>query len=247
MDEDINRMLKHLRLGGLLTHWDEYLELATRQRFSHVKLLRHVLEQEVATKHENAKRLRLKRALIPTELELATYPFHLQPKLDRKRLTALYDGFDYMTKAQNIIWMGRPGCGKTGLATGFLIQAINRGHSGRFVTFPSLIQELFASVADHSEADLLQRYQSYDCLLIDELGYIEVEPVQVGLFFTLMEQRHKRKTTLITTNLGFNDWHSFLKNVHLTEALVDRLTETSYIINMKGCRSLRQKLDDEEG
>ena len=57
----------------------------------------------------------------------------------------------------------------------------------------------------------IQPYLAYDGLLIDELGYVEVEPVQVGLFFTLLQQRHRRKPTLITSNLGFNDWRSFLK------------------------------------
>jgi DNA replication protein DnaC len=82
-----------------------------------------------------------------------------------------------------------------------------------------------------------------DCLLIDELGYVEVEPTQIGLFFALMSSRHKKKSTLITTNLGFEDWRTFLKNDHLTAALLDRLTENSHVFNMKGCYSLRDKLD----
>ena len=245
MDEELIRMLKYLRLGGWLAHWDEYLALARQQRFSHVRLLRHVLEEEFKLKRDNARRLRLKRAAIPEELDLATFPFQRQSKLDRKRILSLYDGFQYMTQAQNIVWMGPTGCGKTGLATGFLLQAINRGYTGRFVSFPVLIQELFASVADHSEARVLKHYHSYDCLLIDELGYVEVEPVQVGLFFALMQQRHRRKPTLITTNLGFDDWHSFLKNAHLTAALIDRLTENSHVVNMKGCETLRPKLAEE--
>jgi len=81
-------------------------------------------------------------------------------------------------------------------------------------------------------------------LLIDELGYIQIESVQVGLFFNLMQKRHKNKTTLITSNLGFEKWNSFLKNKHLTAALIDRLTESSHIINMKNCISLRQRLDE---
>jgi len=242
MDEELIKTLKYLRLAGLLAHWDEYLALAHQQRFSHVRLLRHVLEEELKLKRDNARRLRLKRAAIPEELDLATFPFQRQPKLDRKRILSLYDGFLYMTQAQNIIWMGPTGCGKTGMATGFLLHAINRGYTGRFVSFPVLIQELFASVADHSEARVLKYYQSYDCLLIDELGYVEVEPVQVGLFFTLMQQRHRRKPTLLTTNLGFDDWHSFLKNAHLTAALIDRLTENSHVVNMKGCDTLRPKI-----
>jgi DNA replication protein DnaC len=79
-------------------------------------------------------------------------------------------------------------------------------------------------------------------LLIDEIGYVEVEPVQVGLFFTLMQQRHKKKSTLITSNLGFAEWGSFLKNTHLTAALIDRLTENSHVFNLKGCRTLRDPL-----
>ncbi len=79
-------------------------------------------------------------------------------------------------------------------------------------------------------------------LHIDEIGYVEVEPVQVGLFFTLMQQRHKKKPTLITSNLGFSEWRSFLKNDHLTAALIDRLTENSHVINMRECVGLRTKL-----
>jgi DNA replication protein DnaC len=155
---------------------------------------------------------------------------------------ALYDSFEYMRASRNIIWLGPTGCGKTGLATSFLTHAIEKGHSGRYVLFAELIDELYRSVADHSEQKVLRRYLRYDCLLIDEIGYVEVEPVQVGLFFTLMHKRHKNKPTLITSNLGFDDWGGFLQNAHLTAALIDRLTENSHVINMKGCRSLRPKL-----
>jgi len=245
MDKELIETLKYLHLGGLLSRWDEYMTLARKQHFSHVRLLQHVLNEEVKLKRDNSRRLRLKRADIPELLDLATFPFDRQPKLDRKKLTSIYDGFEYMTKAQNVVWMGPTGCGKTGLATGFLINAISRGYSGCFVSFPSLIQELLAAVADHSEDKVLKRYLACDCLLIDEIGYVEVEPVQVGLFFTLMQQRHRRKPTLITTNLGFGEWRTFLKNDHLTAALIDRLTESSHVINMKNCVSLRPKLTPE--
>jgi DNA replication protein DnaC len=146
------------------------------------------------------------------------------------------------TKQQNMVWLGPTGCGKTGLATSFLLQAIDRGYRGYFTTFPERIAELFSSLADRSEQKVLRRYQAYDCLLIDEVGYIEVEPAQVGLFFTLIEKRHKQKTTFITSNLGFREWGSFLKNNHLTAALIDRLTENSHVIHMKDCKSLRDPL-----
>ena len=105
---------------------------------------------------------------------------------------------------------------------------------------------LYQSIGDHSETKVIKTFASYDCLLIDELGYVEVESAQVGLFFTLLHKRHKKKTTLITSNLGFSQWTSFLNNPQLTAALIDRLTENSHVINMKECVSLRPKLHQME-
>jgi DNA replication protein DnaC len=245
MNPELMEQLKYLRLGGLLAHWEEYLKLAAEQDFSHARLLTHVLEQECRSKRENARRLRVQRAGIPEPLVMETFPFERQPKLNRKKILALYDSPDYLQNHQNIIWLGATGCGKTGLATSFLLQALEQGYSGRYVLFADLVAELYRSVADHSEAGVLKKYLSFDCLTIDEIGYVEVEPVQVGLFFTLMHQRHKKKPTLLTSNLGFAEWGSFLKNDHLTAALIDRLTENSHVFNLKGCVSLRAKLPDE--
>ena len=243
MDEEFAIMLKYLRLGKLLSHWDKYLATARQGRYSAERLLKYVLEEEYRAKCENARLLRRQRANIPEMLEMETFPFSRQPKLDRKKILSYYDSFDYMTKQRNMVWLGPTGCGKTGLATAFLLQAIDRGHRGYFVTFPELLQELFQSLADRSEGKVLKRYLSYDCLVIDEVGYVEVEPAQVGQFFTLMHKRHKKKTTIITSNLGFSEWGTFLHNGQLTAALLDRLTENSHVTNMKNCKSLRDKLD----
>ena len=245
MDDELRKIVKDLRLWGLLARWDELLSEANRGRFSHERLLNHVLREEWRIKSENSRLLRRKRANIPEVLELETFPFARQPKLDRKRIQSLYDSRDYLTKKRNIIWLGPTGCGKTGLATSFLLQALDLGYRGYFVTFAELVGELFASLADRSDHKILKRYATYDCLVIDELGYVDVEPAQVGMFFTLMQKRHQTKTTLITSNLGFSDWNSFLNNKQLTAALADRLTSTSYVINMKNGRSLRDRLDKE--
>jgi DNA replication protein DnaC len=245
MNKELTERLKYLRLGGLLAHWDDYLKLAADQDFSHARLLTHMLEEEYRIKRENARQFRIKRARIPEPLVIETFPFQRQPKLNQKKIMALYDSSGYLQNSQNIIWLGATGCGKTGLATSFLIHAIDQGYSARHVLFADLVAELYRSVADHSEAKVLKAYLAFDCVLIDEIGYVEVEPVQVGLFFTLMHQRHKKKPTLITSNLGFGEWGSFLKNDHLTAALIDRLTENSHVINMKQCVSLRPKLGDE--
>ncbi len=246
MTKDIENILRHLRLWGLLDRWDEIIAEARKKQFSAERLLKYVLESECERKNENSRLLRRKRAHVPETLEMETFPFTRQPKLNRMKIMSLHDGLDYMEKKQNIIFLGPTGCGKTGLATSFLLHAIDQRYRGYFTSFAQLVTELYASIADHSEKKLLRRYATYDCLVIDEVGYIEVEPAQVGLFFTLMQKRHKTITTLLTSNLGFSEWSSFLQNKHLTAALIDRLTESSHVINMKNCKTLRGKLEEQD-
>jgi len=242
MNNDLKDKLRALRLPRLAVHWDDDLKEAARQRMSHATLLTHVVEQEYRLKCDRARQQRLQRARLPEPWTLETFPFERQPKLNRKAILALYDTLDFLPKGQNIIWLGGTGCGKTGLASSFLRHAIERGATGRYVLFADLVAELYQSVAVHTQEQILKKYGRWDVLLIDEIGYVEVEPVQVGLFFTLMHKRHRQKPTLLTSNLGFSEWGAFLKNDHLTAALIDRLTEASHVINMKQCVSLRTKL-----
>ena len=245
MDEEFEKMLKYLGLRGLLANWDHYITIAKKGSFSSVRLLKYVIEQEYKIKQENARKRRISLAKIPEPFVIETFPFDRQPKLNKKIILTHYDCLDYMSKQQNMIWIGPTGTGKTGLATAFLTQAINKGYRGKFILFPELVETLYQSLADHSERKVLKTFATYDCLLVDEIGLIEIDPVQVGLFFALMHKRHKQKTTLITSNLGFEQWGSFLKNTQLTAALIDRLTENSHVINMKNCKSLRTRLDQQ--
>ncbi len=242
MNDDLKEKLRALRLPRLAAHWDEELKEAARQRLSHATLLTHLVEEEYRLKCDRARQQRLQRARLPEPWTIETFPFERQPKLNRKAIFALYDTMDFLAKAQNIVWLGRTGCGKTGLASSFLVGAIQRGATGRYVLFADLVAQLYQSVAVHTQEKVLKKYLRWDLLLIDEIGYVEVEPVQVGLFFTLMQKRHRKKSTLLTSNLGFSEWGSFLKNDHLTAALIDRLTEASHVFNMKECVTLRGKL-----
>ena len=242
-DEELLKKIKYIRLNGLAENLNNYLRIAQKSNFSHFRLLQYIVDEEYNLKQENSRKMRMSRSKIPEKYVMETFPFTQQPKLNKKKLLNLYDTFDTLENGRNIIWIGPTGVGKTGLATAFLIHAISRGHSGRFISFPELIECLYQSIGDHSQSKVIKTFASYDFLLIDELGYVEVEPAQVGLFFNLMQRRHKKKTTFITSNLGFSQWTSFLKNPQLTAALIDRLTENSYIVNMKECVSLRAKLN----
>jgi DNA replication protein DnaC len=157
-NEQLSEKLQYLRLKELSEHWDEYLQLAAKKNLSHDRLLRHVIDEQYRVKRENARRLRLQKARIAEALVIETFPFARQPRLNKKKIMALYDSVTYMHNSENIVWLGATGCGKTGLATSFLIHAINSGYSGRHVLFAELVGELYQSVADHSEAKVLKKY-----------------------------------------------------------------------------------------
>ena len=245
INDSLAQQLKYLRLPGLLANWEDYLKSAAHSNQSHARLLTRVVEEEYRLKSEQARQQRLHHAKIPQRWVMDTFPFERQPKLNKKKIMALYDSMAFWREKQNIIWMGGTGCGKTGLATSFLIEAIHQGARGRYVLFADLLHELHRSQADRSQGKVIRRYLQYDVLLIDEIGYVEAEAAQVGLFFTLLQKRHQQRSTLITTNLGFSEWASFLKNPHLTAALIDRLTESSHLFNMKECVSLRARMASE--
>jgi DNA replication protein DnaC len=141
MDEQLEQMLKYIRLSGLLLNWDSYLSVAQESNYSHARLLKYVVEQEYKIKKQNARKMRLARARIPEKYVIETFPFARQPKLNKKKIVNMYDRFDYMQKCRNVIWIGPTGTGKTGLATAFLTHAIDCGYNGRFVAFAELVHQ----------------------------------------------------------------------------------------------------------
>jgi DNA replication protein DnaC len=247
MNEDLEKRLKSLRLTHLLSNWDKIIADVKRKNPSYTAWLKKVIDEEFSAKQERGRLMRLKRAKIEEPFQLDTYPFHQQPNLNKKRVQEIFDSNSYLTKNQAVILIGPTGVGKTGLGTSLLIHAINSGAKGRFITFPELLTELYRSMADHSEQKVLTKFINYSCLLIDEIGYIEINPDKAGLFFTLMKKRHKKTTTIITTQLGFKEWTGFLKNPHLTSALVDRTLSNAEVINMSKCESLRPNPNKRKG
>ena len=103
MDEELIKMLKQLRLKGLLENWDQYLRAANKGNYSHARLLKYIISEEYAIKKENSRKSRIARAKIPEKYVIETFPFNKQPKLSKKKVLNIYDS-DYISKNQNIIW-----------------------------------------------------------------------------------------------------------------------------------------------
>jgi|GEM_PF-1966382 len=149
---------------------------------------------------------------------------------------AMYRSFatlDFIPTAENIVFVGETGVGKTRLACGLLLKAVQNGYRGLFVKAQDLFDEMYASLADRSTRRLLKSLSKIDLLLIDKLGYINAKTEQTNIFFKLMEERHHRRPTIIT-NLAYPEWQGFLGNRPLTDALLSRLRERCHTVKIDG-------------
>jgi DNA replication protein DnaC len=241
MDEATEKELHYLGLKQLSENWDLTLKRASKERPSFHRFLSNLIHEEYTYKKEARRLARLKRAKIPEAFVMETFPFVKQPNLKKRLVVELYDSMRFITEPQELIFIGPTGCGKTGLSIAFLIHALNHDYRGYFIEFKDLLHRFSEAIAGHTERKLIRRFQSFDILLIDELGVTPLESEQAGLFFDLVKQRHKKRTTLFTTQLGFEEWGSFLRDPHLTAATVDRITVNCTVFNMKRCISLRPK------
>src|SRR5690606_31128270 len=140
----------------------------------------------------------------------------------------------YVPRAQNIVFIGPTGVGKTGLASSLLRKALENGYRGLFIKAQDLFDQMYASLADRASRTLLNRLLSIDVLLIDEMGYLNLRPEQSNLFFKLMDERYLRRPTIITTNLEYEEWYDFLGKKSMVEALLDRLRHQCQTIRIDG-------------
>jgi len=241
MDAEMKEQLDYLKLPQLADTWDKTLARANRKKLSYHKFLSAIIHQEYLALKEKRRLARIRAARIPEMLTMETFPFKKQPKLKKKMVMGAYDSLDYIHQAQVFCLIGPTGCGKSGLATAYLIHAINQGFRGYFIDFRELMAQLYKSQADYSEKKLLNRLAAYDCLVVDEIGYRTVAKEEAGLFFDLMKKRYRKKCTIITSQLGFEEWNNFLGNKHLTMALIDRITENCTVFDMQKCISIRKK------
>jgi len=241
MENDRETHLDFLGLKHLKETWTEVLKDARKKSPSYQHFLCDIIKSEYEFKAEQRRLARIKNAKIPEMLVMDTFPFTRQPKLKKKLVLQLFDSQSFVLENQVLLFIGPTGCGKTGLGTSFLIHAINNNHTGMFIDFKDLMKKLYQSCADNSGLRMVKRLANIDCLLIDEFGYAAVEELQEGLFFDLMKTRHKRKCTIITSQLGFEKWPSIIKNEHINAAIIDRITENCAVFNMTKCVSLRKK------
>jgi DNA replication protein DnaC len=238
MTDEIAQLLKNLHLTRIAEILDDELVHAEKKDLAYQELIARLLRAQWHHRQETALASRIKRAWLPEQWTLESFPWKRQPGVSQKTLRGFAE-LDFVPKAENIVFIGPTGVGKTGLASGLLLKALQNGYRGLFLRAQDLFDEMYASIADRSSRKLLNRLARVDVLVIDEMGYLNLKPEQTNIFFKLMEERYRQRATIITTNLDFKEWHNFLGNKALVDALLSRLRHQCHTVRIDG-PSLRE-------
>lgn len=238
MTEEIEQLLKNLHLKKILEIFDEVHRKADRKQIPYQEFLLELLRPQWHFKQEQSMQWRIKRACMPELWTLESFPYKKQPGVNRREIQTLAE-LDFIAESKNIVFIGPTGVGKTGLASGLLLKALQNGYRGQFICAQELFDDMYASLADRSSKKLIDRLARLDLLVIDEMGYLNLKPEQTNIFFKLMEERYRRRATIITTNLDYDEWHHFLGQKPMVEALLSRLRHRCRTVKIDG-PSLRE-------
>lgn len=233
INENIIKYSKELRLPTFRRDFKEVAKQAATERINFEKFLLRLMEKEFEERVENRKKSQIRQAGFPSKMHLSQLVLEQLPA-DAQEKLPLLERLDFIESGQNIVLSGNPGTGKTHIATGLGLKACLNGYKVLFTTVHRLLTQLRES---HSQRTLRQmeiRFEKYDLVICDEFGYISFDKEGAELLFNHLSLRAGRKSTIVTTNLGFDRWEEIFGDPVITAALVDRLTHKAHLVNMNG-------------
>ena len=230
--ERLQNNLSRLRLPRIGLILDQVAQSAQAENKSYLTFLDELLEEEVAQKEQRRIETMLKLSGLPFNKTIDEFDFSFQPNLDRQKVMALFD-LDFVSRKENVIFLGPPGVGKTHLAVSLAVKACRSGISFFFTTMADLIAKL-KNDHDIGSKGRQRGYFKSTIVIVDEVGYTPVSREECHLFFRFISQRYERATTIITSNKSFSDWAELFHDPVIVTAILDRLLHHSIVINIKG-------------
>jgi len=225
--------LKALRLPTFLREYDKLSRECANEGVDYPRYLLQLSELELIDREQRATERRIKAAKFPVTKTLDTFDFLALPKLNKKLVLELAR-CEFIDRRENVLALGNSGTGKTHLALALGLAACQGGYRVRFTTAAALVNELLEARDERRLLRLQKQLAKQDLLIVDELGYVPLSKTGAELLFETFSQRYEQGSTMVTSNLPFDEWTEVLGSERMTGALLDRLTHHVHILEMNG-------------
>ena len=233
--DNIKQKFKALRLKNCAASIDDILKQAATKNLSSLQIIDRLLDFELEAREKARINLRYKQSKLDQKSTIDQFDFnHHKSRQEYKTLILSLLDLEFIHQKKDIVMIGNPGVGKSFLAECIAYAATQAGIKTLFTTAMDMINHLISAEANHSLMKKLHYYQSQDLLVCDEIGYLPLGKQGSNLFFQVISTRHKKKSTMITTNLPFAKWSDIFDGTTAATAIADRLVYKSEILIMEG-------------
>lgn len=234
--KNYNRLINNLdelKLRSIRDALPEYLTLVDQNEKDFIQALYELTELEKEAKQERIIRACVRTAGFPFMKEISDFDFGFQPSLNKGKIMEL-STLRFVENHENVLFLGTPGTGKTHLATALGIEAARSHYSTCFISCQTLIEHLKRAEHENRLEDKLKHYARYRLLIIDEIGYLNLDSRAANLLFQLISRRYEKRSTIITTNVEFGEWERLLGDPVIANAILDRLLHHSHVLKIMG-------------
>jgi len=236
----IGAAARELHLPTVRAEAARLAEIAARERHTHLGYLAEILAAELDDRSARRRARRITEAKFPRLKRLADFNADAVPTITPAQLATLADGA-WIDAGTPVVLLGDSGTGKTHLIIGLGLAACEQGRRVRYVTTAQLVNELTEAADDRVLSRVVGRYARLDLLLLDELGYVQIDPRGAELLFQVITERDERASIAIGTNLPFSEWGTVFPDPRLVAAIVDRVTFNATILET-GTQSYRLRI-----
>lgn len=227
----LNKLLKELKLPTVRNNFETAIKEAEKNSLNYEEFLFDLMEQESLERKQRKNNRLLRQSRLPLEKTIESFDLSRLPMKELQKVKGLLDG-KFTDKKENILAFGNPGSGKTHLLCAIARELIKNGKRVYFSSCSMLVQELLIAKKEVKLAKLLKKLAAYDTLVIDDIGYVQQDRVEMEVLFTLLAERYERGSVMISSNLPFSKWEKIFKDPMTTAAAIDRLVHHSVILEL---------------